>query len=139
MSEFPQKPEVAVGALVLRDNKVLLVKRNHPPAQGLWALPGGRVNLGETLQQAAQREIKEETGLDIIPGPPIYSFDSIHRDSDGQVRFHYVIIDLLAEYKSGTLKAGDDASEVGWFSLDDLEKIQVNESTKKLVKQYLQL
>lgn len=139
MSEYPQIPEVAVGALVLRDNKILLVKRNHPPAEGLWAVPGGRINLGETLKQAAAREVKEETGLEIIPGEPVYSFDSIHRDADGRVRFHYVIIDLLAEYKSGTLKAGDDASDVRWFSVDDLEKIQVNESTKKLVKQYLQL
>lgn len=137
MSEYPSKPEVAVGALVLRDNKVLLVKRNHPPAEDLWAVPGGRINVGETLQEAAVREIKEETGLDIIPGQPIYSFDAIHRDEDGKVKFHYVIIDLLAECKSGTPKAGDDASEVGWFSAVDLNRIQMTEKTKRLVKQYL--
>lgn len=138
MSEYPEKPEVAIGALVLKDQKVLLVKRNQSPAKGLWALPGGKVNLGETLRQAAMREIFEETSISIIPRQPIYSFDSIHKDEKGSVQFHYVIIDLLAEYKEGELKAGDDAAEVGWFSLEDLEKIPVNESTKKLVKQYLQ-
>lgn len=137
MSEYPQKPEVAVGALVIKDEKVLLVKRKQPPSEGLWALPGGKVNLGETLQQAAAREILEETGIRITPGEPVYSFDTIQTDEQGRVRFHYVIIDLLAEFIEGELNAGDDASEAGWFLLADMEKIRVNESTKKLVKQYL--
>lgn len=138
MSEYPQKPEVAVGAVVLKDRKVLLVKRSQPPSENLWALPGGKVHLGETLQQAVEREIFEETGITIIPGGPVYSFDTIQLDDQGDVRFHYVIIDLLAEFKEGELKAGDDASEVGWFSLKDLEEIQVNETTKELVLKYLQ-
>ena len=137
MSEYPQKPEVAVGALVLKDQKVLLVKRSQPPSAGLWALPGGKVHLGETLQQAAEREIFEETGIAIIPGEPAFSFDTIQTDQQGNVRFHYVIIDLLAEFKEGVLKAGDDASEAGWFSLEDLEKIEVNKTTKELVLKYL--
>jgi 8-oxo-dGTP diphosphatase len=138
MSEYPQKPEVAVGALILRDQKVLLVKRNQPPSAGLWALPGGKIHLGETLQQAAKREILEETGIAIIPGGPVYSFDTIQTDEEGNIQFHYVIIDLLAEFKEGELKAGDDASDAGWFSLEDLQKIRVNETTKKLVLRYLQ-
>lgn len=137
MAEYPQKPEVAVGALVFKNKKVLLIKRDQPPSQGLWALPGGKVNLAETLQQAAAREILEETGVTIIPGQPIYTFENIQRDENGKLQFHYVIIDLLAEFKEGELKAGDDASDVGWFSLADLEKIPVNESTKNLVRQYL--
>ncbi|KPJ96550.1 MAG: NUDIX hydrolase [Gammaproteobacteria bacterium SG8_11] len=137
MSEYPVRPEVAVGALVLKDKKVLLVKRSQPPSENLWALPGGKVHLGETLQQAAEREILEETGIRIIPGEPVYSFDTIQLDERGNVRFHYVIIDLLAEFKEGELKAGDDASDAGWLSLNDLEKIQVNESTKQLVLKYL--
>jgi 8-oxo-dGTP diphosphatase len=138
MSENPQKPEVAIGALVLKDQKVLLVKRSQPPSEGLWALPGGKIHLGETLQQAAKREILEETGITIIPGEPVYSFDTIHRDGKGNVRFHYVIIDLLAKFKEGELKAGDDASEADWFSLKDLEEIKVNKTTKELVLKYLQ-
>jgi ADP-ribose pyrophosphatase len=138
MSEYPRKPEVAVGALVIKDQKVLLVKRNQPPAKGLWALPGGKVNLGETLKQAVIREIFEETAVTIIPGQPIYTFENIQRDENGDVQFHYVIVDLLAEFKEGEPKAGDDAAEVGWFSLEDLEKIQVNKTTKELVLKYLQ-
>ena len=138
MSEYPEKPEVAVGALVLKDQKVLLVKRNQSPAKGLWALPGGKINLGETLQQAVVREILEETGISIIPGQPVFLFDSIHKDDKGDVQYHYVIVDLLSEFKEGELKAGDDASDVGWFSLEDLERIQVNKTTKELVLKYLE-
>lgn len=122
---------------MIKDGKVLLVKRTRPPSQGLWALPGGKINLGETLQQAARREVKEETGLDILPCEPIYCFDVIDRDAGGRVRFHYVIADLFAEYKGGRLKAGDDAGDAGWFSLEELKKIEVNESTKMLVTKYL--
>lgn len=137
MSEYPQKPEVAVGALILKNQKVLLVKRNQSPAKGLWALPGGKVNLGETLQQAAAREIFEETGVTIIPGQPIYTFENIQRDENGDVQFHYVIVDLMAEFKEGELKAGDDAADVGWFSIDEMEEILVNKTTKELVLKYL--
>ena len=137
MSEYPQQPEIAVGALVLKDQKVLLVKRSQPPSEGLWALPGGKIHLGETLQQAAKREILEETGIAIISGEPVYSFDTIQTDKQGNVRFHYVIVDLLAKHKSGELEAGDDASEAGWFSLEDLEEIEVNKTTKELVLKYL--
>jgi 8-oxo-dGTP diphosphatase len=137
MSEYPQKPEAAIGALVLKDQKVLLVKRSQSPSKGLWALPGGKINLGETLQQAVMREVFEETGVSVIPLQPIYSFDSIHKDGKGNTQFHYVIVDLLAEYKGGELKAGDDAAEVGWFSLQDLKRISVNEKTRELVLRYL--
>jgi len=137
MGEYPQKPEVAVGALIIKNEKVLLVKRDRPPAKSQWAVPGGKVNLGETLQQAAVREIFEETGISIIPGEPIYTFDTIHMDDSGKVQFHYVIVDILAEFKEGELKAGDDASDVGWFSKEDIEKLSVNPKTKTLAFKYL--
>jgi ADP-ribose pyrophosphatase len=86
-----------VGAIVVRDSRVLLIQRGQPPSEGLWAIPGGRVELGETLQEAAEREIKEETGLTIRARNPIHTFDVILRDEGGRVRFHYVIVDLLAD------------------------------------------
>ena len=77
--KYPDNPQVAVGAIVIRDNKVLLVKRKQPPSEGLWAIPGGRVELGETLQKAAEREVREETGVTVQTGNPVYTFDRGHR------------------------------------------------------------
>ncbi len=129
--EYPQLPRVAVGAMVIKDGRVLLVRRAQPPSQGLWAVPGGRVELGETLQQAAEREIKEETGLTIHAGQPVYAFDFILRDDAGRVQFHYVIVDLLADYVGGELHAGDDAHEVRWVSPDELDELPVNQTTRQ--------
>ena len=137
MSKYPTKPEVAVGAVVLHNNKVLLVKRKLAPAKGDWAIPGGKINLGETLSQAAEREIFEETGITIKVKEPIYAFDSIYKDKEGEIEFHYVIVDLIAEYLSGQIKPGDDAAEVRWFSASDLDTVKVNPTTVALLSRIL--
>jgi ADP-ribose pyrophosphatase len=133
MSQYPAKPEVAVGAVVIRNEKILLVKRKLDPAKGDWAIPGGKINLGESLTQAAEREIREETGISIKAKKPIYCFDSIHVDEKGEIKFHYVIVDLMADYVSGEIKPGDDAADVRWFSMDNLETIKLNRSTAELL------
>jgi len=130
---FPDKPCVAVGAVVIHSGKVLLVQRGQPPAEGLWAIPGGSVELGETLQAAAEREIKEETGIVIQARDPIYTFDMIEKDAKGRIRFHYVIIDLQAEYVSGQLQAGTDAQQARWVTPAELEVLQVSPKTKALL------
>ena len=127
-------PQVAVGAVVMKDNKVLLVKRKNPPAQGMWALPGGRVHAGESLEEAVEREIREETGIHVQVGPVVHVFDVIERNDD-DLSVHYVIIDYRAEYMSGDLSAGDDALEVGWVSKDEIGERAVNDSTRLLLKQ----
>ncbi len=132
--EYPENPQVAVGAIVIKDGRVLLVKRSQPPSKGLWAIPGGRVELGETLKEAAEREIVEETGLTIRAGDPVYTFDVIERDDAGRIRFHYVIVDLMADYLSGELNASDDASEARWVSPEELDGLSVSESTKEVLK-----
>ena len=132
--EYPENPQVAVGAIVIKDGRVLLVKRSQPPSEGLWAIPGGRGELGETLQQAAEREIVEETGLTIRAGDPVYTFDVIERDDAGRIRFHYVIVDLMADYISGELNASDDASEARWVTPEELDGLSVSESTKEVLK-----
>lgn len=129
----PSFPQIGVGAVVFKDGKVLLVKRGTPPAQGLWAIPGGRLELGETLQQAAEREILEETGIVIHAAKPIYTFDVIERDEAGKVQFHYVIIDLEAEYIRGEPRANDDAHEATWISSNELSSLQVSEKTTRLL------
>ncbi|WP_321494506.1 NUDIX hydrolase [uncultured Desulfobacter sp.] len=132
---YPDRPTLAVGAVVFKDNKVLLVKRGNPPARGVWAIPGGSVELGETLQQAAEREIFEETGIIIQAGKPIFSFESILRDDKNRIRFHYYIVDLEASYVSGELTAGDDALDAGWISKEKLSSLNVTSATRDLLIQ----
>ena len=132
---YPTHPVVAVGAVVIHNHRVLLVKRNHPPNKDTWAIPGGKLELGETLQQAAEREIKEETGIIIKAKDPVYTFDVIERDSENQICFHYVIIDLIAHYISGTPKAEDDASDAGWISPYEMSTLSVNPNTYLLLKE----
>ena len=135
--EYPDSPRVAVGAIVIQDGQVLLVRRGQPPSEGLWAVPGGRVHLGETLQQAAEREIKEETGLSIHARDPVYTFDVILRDEAGRIRFHYVIVDLMADYINGTVCPGDDAREARWVTPDELERLPTNQTTREVLQKLL--
>jgi ADP-ribose pyrophosphatase len=131
---YPNRPEVAVGAIVVKDERVLMVKRNKPPGEGLWAIPGGRVEFGETLQQAAEREIMEETGVTIQAKNPVHTFEIIERDGTGRPRFHYVIVDLAAEYVKGEPSPGDDASEARWVSSQELERLPVSQTTSQVLK-----
>jgi ADP-ribose pyrophosphatase len=122
-----------VGAVVFKEGAVLLVKRGHPPARGVWAIPGGSVRLGETLPEAAERELLEETGVVIRAGDPVLVFDVIERDRGGAVRFHYVIVDLSAEYVCGDPRPGDDAADARWVSADELTDLDVNPATRRLL------
>lgn len=133
-NDYPDHPRVAVGAVVFREGRVLLVRRGQAPAKDLWAIPGGSVEIGETLQQAAEREIREETGIRIRAARPIFIFDVIERDESESISFHYVIIDLSAEYVSGELSAGDDAVEARWVSAEEINSLAVNSTTLQLLK-----
>lgn len=128
-------PVVAVGAIVRRDHEVLLVLRGTPPNENQWAIPGGRLNLGETLQQGAEREILEETGLHIKAGEVVFTFEHIERNHGGTVLFHYVVLDLAAEYLSGEPRAGDDAREACWIPLAQLEQWPINQTTLQALRQ----
>jgi ADP-ribose pyrophosphatase len=132
--EYPDQPRVAVGAIVFKDSQVLLVRRGKPPAKDLWAIPGGSVEICETLQQAAEREIFEETGITIQALEPVFTFDYIERDEVGCARFHYVIIDLTADYVRGEPKAGDDAAEARWVSSKEITTLKVSQKTRQLLK-----
>jgi ADP-ribose pyrophosphatase len=133
-NDYPTHPRVAVGAVVFKDGCVLLVRRGQPPGQDLWAIPGGSVEIGETLQEAAEREILEETGVKIRAAKPIHTFDVIDRDAAENVRFHYVIVDLVADYVLGEPSPGDDALEARWVSSGELHNIEVSTTTLKLLK-----
>jgi len=134
-SDYPAHPRVAVGAVIFKDEKVLMVLRGKPPAENKWSIPGGCVELGETLQEAAKRETIEETGILILAREPVYTFDVIERDENGRVRFHYVIVDLAADYVSGEPRPGDDAVDVSWISPEDMKNYNVSAATRKLLAQ----
>ena len=136
MSEttYPSSPRVAVGTVVIRDGAVLLVRRAKAPSEGLWAIPGGSVELGETLQQAAERELFEETGVRVRAGQPCYAFDAVHKDASGRVRFHYVVVDLRAEFVAGEPRAGDDVLDARWVRPQELGSMSVSDRTLDLLR-----
>ena len=131
--DYPARPRVAVGAIVFKDDKILLVQRAQPPSQDVWAIPGGSVEIGESLQEAAEREILEETGVTIRAGEPVFTFDYIECDDAGRVRFHYVIVDLSAVYISGEPCGGDDATDARWVSSGAIAKLEVSPMTRRLL------
>jgi 8-oxo-dGTP diphosphatase len=133
--EYPDHPRVGVGAIVLREGRVLLIRRGAAPAVGLWAIPGGGLRIGETLQQGAEREILEETGIVIRAGAPVFTCDSFERDGEGRFRFHYVIVDMAADYVSGEVKAADDALEARWISPAEIRNLPATKTTLKLLRQ----
>lgn len=123
--KYPRAPIVGVGAVVTKQGQVLLVRRANDPNRGQWSIPGGTVELGETLAQAAIREVREECGIEIEPGEVLSTFDLIQRDERGRIRYHYVLIDLAARYVSGEPTAATDAMEVRWVEEKDLDQIDV--------------
>jgi len=117
---YPDRPIVGVGVVVWRDERVLLIRRAKPPRQGEWSLPGGAQKTGETVFDAARREVLEETGLAIDVLGLVDVVDSIQRDDTGRVRYHYTLVDVFAAWRGGTVTAGDDAAEAAWVDLDAL-------------------
>ena len=126
MRKFPDRPIVGVGAVVLdADGRVLLVKRGHEPLKGEWSLPGGGVELGETLEAALAREVLEETGVTVDVGPVVEVLDRVDRAADGRVQYHFVIIDYLCYATDTRVICGSDADDVRWVGLDQLAEYRV--------------
>ena len=126
---YPDRPIVGVGAVVLDGGRVLLVKRAHEPLKGAWSIPGGAVNVGETLEEAIGREVREETCLDVEVGPIVDVLDRIRHDAGGRVEFHYVLVDFLCRPLRGTLQCASDAEEAAWAERTELGRYGVAEAT----------
>jgi ADP-ribose pyrophosphatase YjhB (NUDIX family) len=132
--EYPHRPIVGVGAVILKGERVLLARRANSPGKGLWSLPGGAVECGETLTEALKREIEEEISAHIEIGGLVDVYDRIFRDEVGRVRYHYVLVDYWGRIAAGKPQAGSDISEIGWFAVKDLDSMQVGGQLKAAVK-----
>jgi 8-oxo-dGTP diphosphatase len=132
--EFPEFPLVGVGAIIIEGERVLLVKRAHPPIQGQWSIPGGVLEVGEMVREAAAREAREETGLAVEPGELLGVFDRILRDPDERVQYHYVLIDFLCRPVGGQLQADTDAAEVRWFTRSELPELRLAQDTLEVIQ-----
>ena len=122
----------------MKDGRALIVKRAHEPRKGEWSLPGGLVELGETLVEALKRELKEETGLDVAVGEVVEVFDRVHH-LEGRIQYHFVIVDYLCRPIGGTLRAADDAEDVAWASADEIERYGVNEFATRVIRRGLEM
>lgn len=120
---YPTRPVVGIGVVVWRHDKVLLIKRGNAPRKGEWGLPGGMQQLGETIMQTAVREVREETGLDITPLGIITALDAMTYDIKNKIEYHYTIIEIVADAGEGEPQAQDDASDVRWANLGDVDDL----------------
>jgi 8-oxo-dGTP diphosphatase len=133
--EYPDYPRVGVGAIVLHEGRVLLVKRGHAPGLGLWSVPGGLVDLGESTVDAARREVEEECGLKVRLAGLVGVLDRVTRNAEGRVRYHWVLIDYLAVPESSdAITAGSDAAEVRWVAIDEVERLPITEGLVDMIR-----
>lgn len=129
----PARPVVGVGGVVIDRDRVLLVKRAHPPLAGEWTLPGGGIEVGETLEAAVAREVREETGLEVTVGPLVELLDRIHLDDEHRVEYHFVIADYLCGVAGGTLAADSDAADARWVTEAELVDFRVSEKARQVI------
>jgi 8-oxo-dGTP diphosphatase len=131
--EYPEAPLVGIGAIIIENERVLLVKRGHAPLLGEWSIPGGVLEIGEMLRDAAIREAREETGLVVEPGDLLGVFDRVIREN-GRVHYHYVLIDFLCRRISGDACCGTDADEVRWFTREEAAQLKLAPDTAEVIR-----
>jgi 8-oxo-dGTP diphosphatase len=132
--EHPKQPLIGVGALIVESGKIVLIKRGKAPLLGEWSIPGGMLELGETVRLGAEREALEETGLTVRATELLGVFDRVIPDADGKIQYHYVLIDFLCEKISGELRAGADAADAKWFTPEEVVKLPLPEDTAGVIQ-----
>lgn len=132
--EYPQAPLIGVGIICFKGDAVLLIKRGKPPRAGAWSLPGGRQKLGETVRECALRELFEETGVEAAVGALVDVVDSMTRDGEGGLLFHYTLVDFRADWISGEARAGGDAVDARWFTSAQLAELDLWAETVRVIE-----
>src|SRR5689334_17567512 len=136
--DYPDRPLLGVGAVIIKKDQVLVVRRANPPLQGQWSIPGGLVNTGETTKEAVIREIREETSLTIEPVELVEVFERILRDTHSRVQYHFVVIDYLCRLLSGVPVPGTDVNEIRWARFEDLPVLGVTPETTSVIQKALE-
>ncbi|HML02870.1 MAG TPA: NUDIX hydrolase [Candidatus Bathyarchaeia archaeon] len=132
--EYPSQPIVGIGAIIVQDGKILLAKRGSEPGKGKWSVPGGVVELGEKLEKAVVREVKEETNLDVEVVHLIDAVSNIVQDTNGKLHFHFVILDYLTKLKGGTLQSSSDILDTKWVNLEEADDYDITETFREFLK-----
>lgn len=132
--EYPERPIVAVGGVVIREGRVLLIRRGQPPLEGRWSIPGGIVELGETIADAVARELKEETAIRVRVMDLIEIYEKVARDEHGFPQYHFVILDYRCDFVEGTAMAGGDVTEVTWVSESELPKMGMTAAALRVIQ-----
>jgi len=131
--EYPERPLVGVGGVVISNGRALLVKRGGPPLEGQWSIPGGMLEVGETLLEGVRRELLEETGINVRVGELIEVFERINRDGDGKARYHFVVLDYLCKAANGEARAGSDVTAVAWAKPEELASYALTETATRVI------
>jgi 8-oxo-dGTP diphosphatase len=131
--EYPERPMVGVGGVVILQGRALLIRRGGPPLQGQWSIPGGMLEVGETLIEGVRRELIEETGVEVKVGKLIEVFERINLDTAGKTRYHFVILDYLCEAIRGEARAGSDVTDVAWVAAGELGKYSLTETATRVI------
>jgi len=134
--EYPTRPLVGTGALILKGGKLLLIKRGAQPGQGKWSIPGGLVELGENVQDAMIREVKEEVGLDVEAVKLMDVFDSVTLDEKGRIQYHFVVVNFLVRILGGSLQTADDVLEAKWVPIDEVKDYNLTKSFRAFFEKH---
>jgi 8-oxo-dGTP diphosphatase len=137
--EYPERPVVGVGGVVIADGRTLLIRRGHPPLEGEWSIPGGTLEVGETLLEGVRRELSEETGCEVRVLDLVEVFERIFTDAGGRVQYHFVIMDYLCELVAGEVRAGGDVVDVAWAAESDLVKYALTPTATRVIRKAFQM
>jgi 8-oxo-dGTP diphosphatase len=137
--EYPARPVVGVGGVVIAEGRVLLIRRGSAPLEGQWSIPGGTLEVGETIAEGVRRELEEETGLEVRVGELIEVFERISPDGDGRTKYHFVILDYLCERIEGNARAGSDVTDVAWAAESELTRYELTPTATRVIQKAFQM